>query len=282
MKQLLNRFYNQIIQFLQMQLFLSLASLPILVAWGIPFSLATVMGNFLFSPFLTLFLLISSLIFFTELIFIPNAWLIVCLEHLSAFWLWALSFGTKKWLVGFPVHGLWIAFVGSLCGFIIMQHKVLGRKTISLIVLIGISGATVYALSYVQPYSQEIKVSCGKKAAQVIVIGSSIVIKDNGLFSLKKAGQSWVEYNLLPDIIKKTGSLTVELVVAQCADGNTFQALKELLLHASVKKIILPYFLHNLSAYEWRLFYEFKALAKKENCIIIRKKDIFYEHKKTD
>ena len=76
MKQPLNRFYNHIIQFLQVQLFLSLASLPILVAWGIPFSLATVAGNFLFSPFLTLFLLLSSLIFFTELIFIPNAWLI--------------------------------------------------------------------------------------------------------------------------------------------------------------------------------------------------------------
>ena len=282
MKQLLNRFYNQIIQFLQMQLFLSLASLPILVAWGIPFSLATVMGNFLFSPFLTLFLLLSSLIFFTELIFIPNAWLIIALEYISNIWLWALSFGTKKWLVGFAIHGFWIAFIGSLCGFIIMQHKVLGRKTISLIALIGISVITVFGLVYVKPYSQEIKVFCGKKAAQVIVLGSSIVIKDNGVFSLKKAGQSWVEYNVLPEIIKKSGCLEIELVIVEKADGNTFQALKELLLHASVKRIIVPYFLHNLSSYEWRLFYEFKALAKKENCIIIRKKDNFYENKKTD
>ena len=281
MKQLLNRFYNQIIQFLQMQLFLSLASLPILVAWGIPFSMATVVGNFLFSPFLTFFLLISSLIFFTELVCIPNEWLIVLLEYLSAFWLWALSFGTKKWLIGFPIRGFWIAFIGSLCGFIIMQHKILGRKTISLVALVGISAATVYALSCFQPYSQEIKLSCGKKIAQAIVIGSSIVIKDNGVFSLKKAGQSWVEYNLLPDIIKKTGSLSIELVVAQCADGNTFQALKELLSHARVKKVVLPYFLRNLSSYEWRLFYEFKALAQKENCIIVRKNEDFYDTKKT-
>ena len=54
------------------QLYLSLMSSPILIYWGLPVSLASPLGNILFNPLLVVFLFFSSLLFFTELLHIPN------------------------------------------------------------------------------------------------------------------------------------------------------------------------------------------------------------------
>ncbi len=273
MKKSLYKACNRIIQFIQVQLFISLASLPIVVSWGIPFSIVTVIGNFLFSPFLTLFLLVSSLVFFTELFCIPNEWFIFLLEHISLVWLHLLSWGSKEWLIGFPAHSVWIACLGSFFGFVVMQHKFLGRRLISVIFLLGISFGTVYFLSCTQPYSQEIKVPCGKKEVKITTFGKTVILKDCGLFSVKKSRQSWVQYTLLPEIIKKTGLLDIELIIVDNADGATFEVLKEIIFNARVKKIVLPYFIRTLTSREWRSFYEFKKIASQQKCIITRSKE---------
>src|SRR5437763_195216 len=90
-----------IIRFVQLQLFITLFSLPLLISWGIPLSLLSPLGNLIFGPVLTIFLFLSSLIFFSELIGIPNGLLIALLEKITTWWLCIMHANTQSWLVGF-------------------------------------------------------------------------------------------------------------------------------------------------------------------------------------
>lgn len=87
--------------FLQAQLIVTLAAIPILVNWGLSISLMTFVGNLLFSPILTIFLMLSSLVFFTQLLHVPNYWLMVTLDWFTRTWAQALSYGQPNWLIEF-------------------------------------------------------------------------------------------------------------------------------------------------------------------------------------
>src|SRR5581483_8866671 len=53
-----------------------------------------------------LFLLISSLIFFSEFLHIPNTWFMWLLEHITSFWNTCLSYHQSWWLIGFSKPSL--------------------------------------------------------------------------------------------------------------------------------------------------------------------------------
>jgi len=63
-----------LINFLHSQLIVTLVALPILVAWGLPSSVMTFIGNLVFAPVLTIIIILASLLFFTQLVGISNAW----------------------------------------------------------------------------------------------------------------------------------------------------------------------------------------------------------------
>ena len=106
---LVNKFKKYIKSFLIVQITCTIVSLPILVYWGLPISVMSIVGNFLFLPFLTTFLVISSLIFFTQLLSIPNDFLIYLLNHFTKWWNYFLQFGKKEWLIGFANPKLFIS-----------------------------------------------------------------------------------------------------------------------------------------------------------------------------
>lgn len=79
--------YSQgLVKALSIHVTLSLFSLPVLLTWGLPFSPWGIFGNLIFAPFLSLFLLLASGLFFTELLQIPNAFLAQLLEQVSTLW----------------------------------------------------------------------------------------------------------------------------------------------------------------------------------------------------
>jgi len=271
MKKLFKRLLWGIIQFLEVQFFLSLVSLPILIAWGIPFSVATVVGNFIFSPFLTLFLLCASLIFFTQLCCVPNGWLLWALEVITQWWLWTLSWGEKSWLICFPEAFFWVSVIIALICFMVIQHKILGKQGMQLICLGVCALFFMCAYRVLSTRIQTIEVACGNKRVCAVAVNQALIVQDRGAFSTKKSGASWVQYTLLPELIKKLGSHTIEKVVVEESNGNSFAALKELCLHARVKKIVLPYFLRTLEKHEWRSYYALMEAVKKEHIMVIRK-----------
>src|SRR5260370_32295969 len=83
----LYQWQQSLLKSIQLQLFISFISLPFLIGWGLPISLLTPVSTLIFGPFLTCFLLISSLIFFLKLFYVPNAALVSCLELITSVWL---------------------------------------------------------------------------------------------------------------------------------------------------------------------------------------------------
>jgi len=134
MKRFVQNLKKKLLTFLQVQCFLSLVSLPVIVAWGLPFSLMTAVGNFIFSPFITIFLLCSSLIFFTELLSIPNQYLIIILEWITKIWLICLSYGSKSWLVGLPTSLLPLLCIIAILTFITFKNKKLNYPLHSIVI----------------------------------------------------------------------------------------------------------------------------------------------------
>src|SRR5262245_46384432 len=106
-----------IVRFIHVQLFITLISLPILIAWGMPISLLTFAGNLLLSPVLTVFLLLASLIFFCHMLFIPCGILIKLLEQVTSWWLHAMMVGNNSWLIALKLPScifLVFIFIGTL------------------------------------------------------------------------------------------------------------------------------------------------------------------------
>lgn len=266
------RFGYSLLRFVQLQLFLSLATLPILVSWGLPLSAMSPVGNFVFSPFLSIFLLCASLIFFAELLYIPNNWLIFCLEKITNWWIYCLSFGSKSWLIGFYKPSVWILCLFSFCAFLIVQHKKSIHLRISLTALLMLLTVTIVYLKHTQPRTHGFTIACARKEITVATKNRKVTLYDNGAFSKKLSSRSWVQFTLLPELIKKAGITTIEKVVVENPNSLTFEALSVLCEHANVKTIELPYWDKELSKNGWRQFFTFKCILEKEGVILARTK----------
>lgn len=105
---ILKRTEKFLVRSFQLQLYLTLISGPILVYWGLPISLASPIGNIVFHPLLTLFLFLSSLIFFCQILHIPHGICIYGLQKTSHLFHYLLGLGSQQWLMGFIKPPLWI------------------------------------------------------------------------------------------------------------------------------------------------------------------------------
>jgi hypothetical protein len=128
--------------FLQTQLIVTIAAVPILVNWGLSISLMTFVGNLLFSPILTIFLMLSSLVFFTQLLHIPNHLLLVILDWFTRTWANVLDLGSQRWLIEFcrPPTLLLLAIpVATLVILHVGRFKTAGRRIGIMSSILGLS-----------------------------------------------------------------------------------------------------------------------------------------------
>lgn len=230
-------FYN----FMQVQLFLSLISLPVLVAWGLPFSLMTVCGNLLFTPLLSLFLLCSSFVFFFELLSLPNNFLITILEKLFAFWMYCLRFGSTSWLYGIDYGGLLISLLCALCACLILQHRAWGRprKSWYLFALLLCIPFTYQKISSYFP--RKAHITCLRKTALISSQNGKVSVFDKGALGEKQAAGTWIQYTFLAEVLKKCGSITFDTITCLNPTVRTLEAVATLCQHAPVAKIIVQH-----------------------------------------
>lgn len=270
MKNILIKTIHSTARFIQVQLFLSLVSLPILVSWGLPLSTMTAVGNFVFSPFLSAFLLCSSLIFFTELLTLPNQWLIVILDKITILWIKCLSYGSKTWLINFYKPSLIFLILVTIAAFMIIQHKTLGKLYPSIVALSFLLLITTLYLSLTRPALHFFHIDCGKNKVTVTVEHNKVCLKDYGAFSKKLSSDSWVQFTLLPELAKQTGQSQVETVIVENPNTLTFEALTALCQHGHIKTIELPYWNNELTKAGWHAFYNLKRMIVKEDVSLKR------------
>lgn len=220
-----------ITQGLRIQLFLIIVSLPILVCWGLPLSLISPLGNILFAPILTLFLLLSSLVFFTELLHIPNSGIIWCLEHLNLLWSLMLEWGAHDWLVHLPSSSFLPLIAGPCIALMIMRNKALRcdkKGIIALIAVLICISLSLVDTTYNESCSQVTYLPCAGKTVQIIRhAGKTYLIDQDGLTHCNSS-TSWINCTLLPFLSKQYGCPQLAGITINSTGKRAQQALAEL------------------------------------------------------
>lgn len=259
------------INFLIIQLFLTLISLPILVAWGLPLSLLSPIGNLIFSPFLTIFLLLSSIIFFTEMLCIPNRIFIWLLEHVTTVWQYFLSFSSQSAMYAFKKPPLLLLVLIPVITLFLIRHPLMHAPRNRLAGLCAMSFITWTILSFSSLETNWVKkVPCNNGFVTLLYQNNKIILLDPGVIGRRISAPSWISYTLIPEITKLTGSLTLDCMICSKLGKVQFDALQTLASKMNIKKLYLPAFEGDLEPHIKRAFNCFYATARGSGTQIIR------------
>jgi beta-lactamase superfamily II metal-dependent hydrolase len=270
------KLYNKFLIFIHIQLFITLISLPFLIWWGLPLSLASPLGNLIFAPFLTLFLLLSSIIFFCELFYIPNNLLIILLEHITHFWLAICQMGSRSWLIALKKPSLIIILLIFITAFAILHHKKLGDIRINTLMLLCLfSFSCVYLKNNPGCDIRTNFIACAKGRLEIIQTSTQTILIDPGVLGTRISAPQFVLYNLVPELTKQ-GINYIDYVITNNISVMTFRALAQLCRKIIIKKIYMPAWIGTENYNQiWQAWEELLAISKKCNTqIILLEKDI--------
>ncbi|MCK4499943.1 hypothetical protein KAU11_05555 [Candidatus Babeliales bacterium] len=224
---------------LLIQAIATLTSFPFLVIWGLPLSRMTIIGNIIFAPVLTLFLINSTLIFFTQLLSIPNQALCWSLEKISTLWLQTLSMGQKTWLM--PVS-LWSAgLLAVIIGiFIVLAFK---QKKVQITTFLLLTTFSIYLFpAWTLDIASDdlVRVHKDKGTLTIKPSQNGIRIYESFFFSKYPQAEKMICFELKPLLARKFGTTTIDSIKIKSASIRTLQACTFLCQLCIVKKITIP------------------------------------------
>ena len=226
---LLNKTKKYLANFLLAQLIITLISLPIIIHWGMAISKFGIVGNLIFAPILSLFLILSSLIFFTELLSIQNTFLIKALDQLTLWWDKILNLGQKSWLVGFATQNTIFLLTIPFLAFLIIFHKKINtitKRTIALSILLFTSISLICIQDFLST-KENIDLQNGTSKLEIIPKSTNLIINDYGFFSRKRNLQNFLEYEFRPYLLKKFGTLKIEKLSLLKPSKSNYKIIEE-------------------------------------------------------
>jgi len=262
---------NWFLKFLQLQLVISLTLLVILPSWGISMSILSPIGNIICTPFFIVFLLLSSIIFFLELLHIPNGIFIYLLENIAKLWLWLVPDFHNTFLTSFtkpPILFLLILPIATITILTNKRIKTITQRITTLSILFGLS--CLY-LKVINKPSQCIKnISCNNGHVTYLYHNGTTALIDPGFIGRRISAPSWIYYTLIPEIIKSSGSTQIDHLIIMQPGKVTFDAIQLLIKSLEIKQLYLVNFYGPLKRNTAISLYKLKELAKKRNTRIVR------------
>lgn len=239
-----NRLIDSFLAILQLQLFMLLVALPILVAWGLPISPYSPLGNVLFVPFITIFLVVASIVFFLELLYIPNTLPIWGLEQITSWWIWCMQFGVQGWNIGFPKAMLPFILIIFVITIAITLHPRIKKSyhyiaiySCLLLCCIGVKRL------YYTTTSPSISIGFKNKSLTIVKNRNGLTIIDHeGLLGSNISVYSWIEYTLLSTLNKTFGTTAIEHLVTVKPGTVVFNSIAMLAKRVKIKHLyIMPW-----------------------------------------
>lgn len=268
---------NKLLQFIHLQLFLTLISLPILLCWGLPISLLSFAGNLLFAPILTIFLLLSSLIFFFQILHLPNGLLIFCLEKITFAWISLMQYADQKVLIGFKKPHVILVLITIVSTLAILHYKKnnsirAGIASYSMLLLCIV----IYLKFDATPASQLEEIDCNQKKVTIIYTEKKITVIDPGVIGRRISARSWLEYTLMPHLVKQYGITTIHNFIILQPNKTIFDALHSLLEKITIENVYIISWQGKIPLHWWISFAKLQDTCKnkKSNLIRIGKKII--------
>lgn len=232
---------KKLVPFVELQLFLTTASLPIFAYWGLPISYMSPIGNFLFAPLVSLFLFFSSLIFFTQLVGISPSFLTTMLEYTTRFLVWCVNEGgSKEWLIGSPQPslGMCLAIIGITFG--VMQHRLIqrpGRRIVALGIILGMTLA--YFHYHAPAHLVFTTIECGNQSMSLVGTKRGVHLIDFAKVSRISSLDNWIEYTLASHLSQHYGTQKIETVIVTRVNKRILQGLNTLCVVMPVKNVYM-------------------------------------------
>lgn len=254
-----------IMQFIATQAFLTLISLPILTAWGLPTSLWSPLGNLFFSPILSVYLFCAVCVFFSELFCIPNRLLIVLLEYVSRLWLWCMSLLPTHATIGFVKPHIALLFIMPIFACIVLWCVRKQSHTIRAISFICL----LIALSFALKCSESIPANTytidieGIQAKCVYNKGHIAVIVEDSCLARKPSAENWLVYQMMSDIVARTGVVSIDHFILLHPRKRLFDALATLCQHVTIQHVYIPKWEGKLYQTTWFAYVHMKKLIQK-------------------
>ncbi len=236
-----NRLWQQFITWLapalELQLFITLCSLPLLCWWALPTSGMTIVGNLLFAPFLTVFLFFSTLICTATALGIPCDWLCMALNWWHGLWLGILQHGSSSWLI-YSHQYMVVAFsIIAGIGLVVLHKRSLYQwqriGCFSLLLMSAWLSAFCMRPTEIAPYT----IPCGRGMVEIEMQHGQIYVTDHGALGLLSDAQYWIRYQLARSLIRRCGSTTIERFTQTVGSYRTYKALAQLSAFLPVKKV---------------------------------------------
>jgi hypothetical protein len=277
MKIVTTRFYQSatryVINFVQTQLIITIASIPLLVGWGLGISAMTFVGNLIFAPVLTIFLAISSLILLTQILSIPNQILVQALDQLTSTWDFVLHLGSRVWMIEFANPGFFILLVVPLATFFIIRHRMVNsaaRRIICMSVILAIAFIGLLVQQQHMKHNAPKTLSYEEKLIITNNGNNKLTLVDQGFFATKKSAAKIVSFEIKPDLIKNFGRFQISNLTITKASAGGFDAAHEFCSVCDVKAVTLPFFTNKLSKSAWRSFFKLRELLVEKKIAFVR------------
>jgi hypothetical protein len=266
----MQQLHTALIDFFILNLFITLVSLPILVAWGLPLSWLSPIGNLIFSPFLSLFLLTSTLSFFCELLGISHGVLDRLLEYIAYAWQYILNLAPHNSSIGCTQTAFYLLLIISIATFVLLMLPPLRSAQKRLTALTVLFFCSLILLKAAQPAHLHDTLPCISKKVEIVRTGNQTALIDHGAFSERANPASWVQYHFIPDLIKATGSLSIEHLILPRPTIRVLEAAIALMQHASVTAIYYPTIEGELTGSHRGVFRKWYAIAKSLGVQLVR------------
>lgn len=264
-------FKKNLISFIHLQLFISLISLPVLLCWGIPFSVLSFVGNFIFAPVLTAFLLLSSLIFFCQLLGIPNGIFIYFLQKLNSGWMFFMQTADNGALVGFARPPLFVLIMIAVAAAGILHWKKINTPLKGIVCYSALFAIIIIYLKLCTvPATIVESIDCNNKKVPLVVCDNRVAVIDNHVIGARPSAASWLEYTLTSAMIKTGGYTSIDHFVLPYPSKIMFEALTLYLEKITIKNIYIAIWDGRIPKHHWRSYKRLTSLAQKKNCKITR------------
>ena len=220
--------------FLELQLVITLMSLPILIAWGLPISYMSPLSNLIFTPLLILFLWISCIFAICALIGIPCNIFATALHQLTNLWMWLLSFSKPAWLLGFCSSTIWFSIIICLLIIALYHFKKPPTKQAVLILATFCTIMMIVRLCSMKNMFKKID----DLAMIAIRLNHKNYVIDYGALCSKQNFYSTIDYTIIPQLIKHTGMTNIDMLVLCKPSKRLAKVALQFCKQMNVKKVI--------------------------------------------
>lgn len=234
---------NWILSFLRVQLVLFLVALPILSLWGLPLSYASIIGNFLFAPWATVFLGLSTLWLISHVCGIPNTLLVYGIEYITTWWLWCLSYGSSRMLFAIPAPHPLIALIIPLTGILVLYSTVRSKWGLSYeVLLLGcLSVGWCWALSTWAKARTPIPIAHGGGNVWLYPTDQGVnLIDKEGVLRNLGTSSSWLTFSLPSALARNFGTCSCHDIVIFKPTIHRLNAAAALIKAKKGKRLVVP------------------------------------------